>query len=182
MLLEDRKQLLKDNNICNRCLASTNHQAKDCKVTVKYEECNREKHLAAHHPGPEPSISRPPSYHKKHDGEQANAQDLDVTAICTEVCGNEIKGKSCSKICLVQVYPKDQLNDIRTMYTIIDDQSNQTLARTEFFDIFNIQVTTSPYTLKTCAGVMQVTGRRACYIVTSFVFLFQCNAIPNNRE
>ncbi|XP_057210619.1 uncharacterized protein LOC130566840 [Triplophysa rosa] len=76
MLLEDRKKLVKDNNICYHCLASTDHQAKDCKVTVKCEECNSEKHLAALHPGPAPSMSKPPSYPKEHGGEQANVQDL----------------------------------------------------------------------------------------------------------
>lgn len=65
-------------------------------------------------------------------------QDSDVTATCTEVCGNKITGKSCSKICLVQVYPKGQRDIIKRIYAIIDDQSNQSLAKTEFFDIFNI--------------------------------------------
>lgn len=132
MLLEDRKKLLRDNNICYRCLASTSHQAKECTVTVKCEECNSEKHLAALHPGPEPQMPKPPPSPKEHGGEQANAQDSDVTATCTEVCGNEIIGKSCSKICLVQVYPKGQRDNIRRMYAIIDDQSKQSLAKTEF--------------------------------------------------
>lgn len=133
MLLDDRKKFIRDNNICYRCLASTNHQAKDCNVTVKCEECNSEKHLAALHPGPALSMSKPPSFPKEHGGEQVNMQDLDVTATCTAVCGNEITGKSCFKICLVQVYPKGQPHNIRKMYAIIDDQSNQSLARTEFF-------------------------------------------------
>lgn len=135
MLLEDRKKLLKE-NICYRCLASTDHQAKDCKVTVKCEECNSKKHLAALHPGMAPSMYKPPLFPKRHGGEQASTQDLDVTATCTEVYGNEITGKSCSKICLVQVYPKGQPHNIRKMYAIIDDQSNQSLARSEFFNIF----------------------------------------------
>ena len=96
MLLEDRKRLLKENNICYRCLASTSHQAKDCTVTIKCEECDSERHLAALHPGPAPQMSKPPSYLRDHGGEQTNSQDSDVTATCTEVCGNEITGKSCS--------------------------------------------------------------------------------------
>ncbi|KAL7853440.1 hypothetical protein AOLI_G00202840 [Acnodon oligacanthus] len=112
-LLEDRKKLLKDNNICYRCLASTSHQANDCTVTIKCEEFDSEKHLAALHPGPAPQMSKPPSSLREHGGEQTNAQDSDVTATCTEVCGNKITGKSCSKICLVQVYPKGALGSSR---------------------------------------------------------------------
>lgn len=188
MLLEERKKVLKDNNICYRCLASTSHQAKDCKATIKCEECSSERHLAALHPGPAPKTPSPLS---DHGGEQEVEQNPDVTATCTEVCGSKITGKSCSKICLVQVHPKGEPHNAKKMYAIIDDQSNQSLAKTEFFDMFAIQSKTSPYTLKTCAGVTQVNGRRACdYVVKSFEgkmsfhlpTLIECNAIPNNRE
>ncbi|XP_055017007.1 uncharacterized protein LOC129411103 [Boleophthalmus pectinirostris] len=191
MLLEDRKKLLKDNNICYRCLASTSHQAKDCKATIKCDKCDSERHLAALHPGPAPPTSKPPSPPKEHGGEQEVAQDTDVTATCTEVCGNGITGKSCSKICLVQVHPKGEPHKTKKMYAIIDDQSNQSLAKTEFFDMFAIQGTTIPYMLKTCSGVTQVSGRRACdYVVQSFdgkmsfplPMLIECNDIPNNRD
>lgn len=136
-------------------------------------------------------MPRPPSSPEVHGGEQAKPQDPDVTATCTEVCGNKITGRSCSKVCLVQVYPKGQRDNARRMYAIIDDQSNQSLAKTEFFDIFNIQTTPEPYMLKTCSGVTHTTGRRACgYMVESLdgkmsfplPALIECNAIPNNRE
>lgn len=49
-----------------------------------------------------------------------------------------------------------------------DDQSNMSLARSEFFDMFNIQGPAAPYTLTTCAGVAETAGRRAHgYIVES---------------
>ncbi|KAL4000683.1 acetylcholinesterase [Sarotherodon galilaeus] len=191
MLLEQRKRFLRDYSICYRCLASTGHQAKDCTVIIKCEESNSEKHLAALHPAPTLQMPKPPSSPEVHGGEQANPQDPDVTATCTEVCGNEITGRSCSKVCLVQGYPKGQRDNARRMYAIIDDQSNQSLAKTEFFDIFNIQPTPEPYMLKTCSGVTHTTGRRACgYMVESLdgkisfplPTLIECNAIPNNRE
>lgn len=77
------------------------------------------------------------------------------------------------------------------MYAIVDDQSNLSLAKTEFFYMFDIQTTTEPYTLKTCAGVVETSGRRACgYTIESvdgkmsfpLPTLIECNAIPNNRE
>ncbi|KAJ8346546.1 hypothetical protein SKAU_G00279470 [Synaphobranchus kaupii] len=79
----------------------------------------------------------------------------------------------------------------KKMYVILDDQSNLSLARSAFFEIFGIQGNASPYTLKTCSGTTDTTGRR----VSSFVVesadgevhlllptLIECNLIPNNRE
>lgn len=104
--------------------------------------------------------------------------------------GNGISGKSCSKICLVHVFPEGQQHNIKKMYAIIDDQSNLSLAKTEFFDMFDIQGTIEPYTLNT-AGITETSGRRACgYTAESaggemsfpLPVLIKCNAIPNNRE
>lgn len=47
------------------------------------------------------------------------------------------------------------------MYAVLDDQSNRSLAKSDFFDLFNISGTPSTYTLKTCAGIKQTTGRKA---------------------
>lgn len=61
----------------------------------------------------------------------------------------------------------------------------------EFFEMFGIQGTTSPYTLKTCAGTKEAAGRREYgYNVVSvdgkvsipLPMLVECNDVPNNRE
>ncbi|KAJ8346862.1 hypothetical protein SKAU_G00282630 [Synaphobranchus kaupii] len=158
MLLEDRKKFIKDNNICYRCLASTSHQAKNCHVTIRCVECESEKHLAVLHPGPASQTPEPLSSPKEHGGEEASSSKLDVTATCTKVCGNGFSGKSCSKICLVHVFPEGQRHNSKKMYAIVDDQSNLSLAKTEFFDMFDIQSTIEPYTLKTCAGVAETSA------------------------
>ncbi|KAI3354716.1 hypothetical protein L3Q82_004500, partial [Scortum barcoo] len=150
-----------------------------------------ERHLAALHPGPPIQTPKHLSSSKEHGGESVSSSNSDVTATCTEVCGNGIAGKSCSKICLVHVFPEGQRHNTKRMYAIIDDQSNLSLAKTEFFDMFDIQGTVEPYTLKTCAGITETSGRRACgYTVESadgkmnfpLPVLIECNAIPNNRE
>lgn len=48
------------------------------------------------------------------------------------------------------------------MYAILDEQSNVSLARAEFFDMFNVDNTLEPYTLKTCAGVMEQESTWLC--------------------
>lgn len=74
---------------------------------------------------------------------------------------------------------------------MLDDQSNVSLARSAFFDKFDIQSDSSPYTLKTCAGTTHTAGRRAVgFVVESadgelhlpLPTLIECNLIPNNRD
>jgi hypothetical protein len=75
------------------------------------------------------------------------------------------------------------------MYAILDKQSNQSLARSEFFNIYKFKGSSSPYTLKTCAGLAETAGRRAHgYVVESvnekmslcLPTLIECNQVPNN--
>lgn len=76
------------------------------------------------------------------------------------------------------------------LYAILDDQSNRSLACPEFFDLFNVKGPSSPYSLKTCAGVIKTTGRRVSdYQIESpdgqvclpLPTLIECSQIPNNR-
>ena len=118
-----------------------------------------EKLLAALHPGPAPQTSESLSSPKEHGGEEASSSKLDVTT-CTKVCENGF-----SRQILEQDFP------------------NQSLAKR--FLTFKAQ----PYTLKTCAGVAEMSGRRACgYAIESvdgeisfpLPTLIECNAIPSN--
>lgn len=100
-------------------------------------------------------------------------------------------GRSCSKVSLVKVYPTGHADKAVKMYVILDEQSNRSLVRSQFFEIFNDQSPSAPYSLKTCAGVKKATGRRASgYIVESLdktvsiplPSLIECDDIPNNRD
>ncbi|XP_064462753.1 uncharacterized protein LOC135373586 [Ornithodoros turicata] len=77
------------------------------------------------------------------------------------------------------------------MYAVLDDQSNRSLARPAFFDVFGVQGDESPYTLKTCAGAVESSGRRASgYVVESIdgrvrvplPTLIECMQIPDDRN
>lgn len=65
------------------------------------------------------------------------------------------------------------------MYVILDEQSNRSLARSQFFKVFNVQSPSAPCSLKTCAGVKETTGRRAGLPLPS---LIECDYIQNNRD
>jgi hypothetical protein len=84
-----------------------------------------------------------------------------VNASCTEICGNKNTSKSCAKILPVNVYHKDNPENIVQMYAVIDDQSNRSLASPEFFNLFNIKEKPENYTLSTCSGRMVISGKRA---------------------
>lgn len=99
--------------------------------------------------------------------------------------------RECSKITLVNVYPAGHKEQTKKVYAILDEQSNRSLDRSQFFDLFQIKGGSYSYMLKTCAGLTGVTGRRACDFMVESVneklslplpTLLKCNDIPNNRS
>ncbi|XP_061908363.1 uncharacterized protein LOC133653277 isoform X1 [Entelurus aequoreus] len=190
--LEERRAFLKDNGVCFKCCSSTTHLARNCKTALKCNECESDDHVAALHPGPPPwdkENKDPPSQYGGESEEKAPGPA--VTSKCTEVCGKGQSLRSCSKICLVKVYPKTHPDRATNVYILLDDQSNRSLARSEFFDLFQIKGSDSPYTLRTCAGVSETSGRRATGFIaesldgkTSVVLptLIECNHMPDDRS
>lgn len=163
--------------------------AKDCKYTATCTECGSEKHISALHPGPAPETEAP-SPSTEHGGEPASMPSSEVTTSCTKVCGGGQSDRSCSKICLIEIYPVNHRERAMKVYAIIDEHSNRSLARSEFFDTFNVHGPTSPYSLRTCSGVTETMGRRVSgYQIESMdgkvslplPSLVECNDIPNNR-
>ncbi|KAL6457432.1 hypothetical protein MHYP_G00343950 [Metynnis hypsauchen] len=189
--LDDRKAYLRENSICYRCCASTKHLAKDCKVAVKCKECNSDKHLTALHPGPAPWVTEVETTRQEHGGEQENSPSPEVISKCTEICDTSHGLRSCSKISLVSVYPVNEPKKVQKMYVVLDDQSNRSLAKSAFFDLFGISAVSSTYTLRTCAGIKEATGRKAHNFVVSSLDgktrvllppLLECNTMPDDRS
>lgn len=193
MPLEERKAYLKKNMICFRCCASTNHQAKTCKSEIHCTECDSKLHITALHPGlastttATATIAEPVTV----DGGERNAARPTAISTCTQVCGSEFESHSCAKICLVFIYPKNSPEKKLKAYAILDDQSNRSLAKSSVFDTFGITRNSFPYKLRTCAGLEEVTGRRAFnFIVESadctsrleLQTLIECDMLPDNRS
>lgn len=191
--IKDRKAFLKENNICYKCCSSSTHFAKDCKVSVKCTECDSTEHNTALHPRPTPRTF-PPVHRDKEQGGETKDSSTDAIAItsqCTEVCKGSTGGRSCSKICLVRVYPKGRRDKAVKLYVILDDQSNKSLARSMFFDILNLKGPSSPYSLRTCAGTVETAGRRADSLQIESMngktclplpTIIECNQMPHNRS
>ncbi|CAE1263823.1 unnamed protein product [Acanthosepion pharaonis] len=159
-------------------------------MNITCNECNSEEHNTALHPGPPPwPISIRSA--AENGGEDNPPIATGVVSQCTQVCGGELSEKSCSKICLVNVYPADQPDKTVRMYAIIDEQSNRSLVRSDFFDTFKNDGPSFPYSLKTCAGVIQTMGRRASGFQVESLdgknslplpSLVECDKIPNDRS
>ncbi|KAM9828295.1 uncharacterized protein ACBT44_021815 isoform 2-T5 [Syngnathus typhle] len=144
------------------------------------------------HPGPAPWKTEVQRTGTDHGGEQRQEVEAapSVNPKCTKVCGNVNTSKSCSKICLVLVYPAGQRDRALKTHVVLDEQSNKSLGRTEFFEHFNIKDEGSTYTLKTCSGVYETSGRRANNFIvesldgnTQFPLptLTECDMLPDDR-
>ena len=96
-----------------------------------------------------------------------------------------------AKTILVRVYHEKDPVNFRELYAILDEQSNRSLAISEFFDTFDEYGSTVEYTLRSCAGYITTSGRQASgYIVEALdgstklklPTLIECNNVPNNRD
>lgn len=190
--LDERRSLLKEHSICYKCCSSTNHRAKDCKAAIHCSECNSDAHISAMHAGPPPWSPKDPHTPPQSDGGEPDVPTpIVTTSSCTEVCGPGLQGKSCAKICLVYVYSRASPENKRKMYAMLDDQSNLSLAKSAFFDMFGVQGSILPYTIKTCAGLSDTGGRRANDFFIEDISgevsmllptLTECDQIPDNRS
>ena len=131
--IEERKSIVRQNNLCFRCLASNTHMAKDCKIPIKCSECGSEKHLGALHVDRREKPKDPDKVHggeHKHENQQSrdgsndqqqNDDSSRITTTCTEICGGLPGGRSCSKICLANIYVKEHPERKVKAYVLIDD-------------------------------------------------------------
>ncbi|XP_046580120.1 uncharacterized protein LOC124287661 [Haliotis rubra] len=199
---QDKISFLKTKGICFKCCMSTDHVARACTEKLLCKKCKSTRHTTAIHDDDWVKPSQPTT---GHGGEarsfrtdssmsnNVNHQDP-VSSKCTQICGgpsDTFQGKSCAKNVLVLVYPKGKREQATRMYTTIDDQSNASLCHSSFFTKFGIQGDSIPYTLSSCAGQIETSGRRASdYAVSSLdgnvtfdlPALVECNNIPAVKE
>ncbi|XP_071151136.1 uncharacterized protein [Mytilus edulis] len=194
--IEERKELLRQNNLCYKCCDSTMHRSRDCNARISCNECGSKQHTTALHTNRVyQTKGAPPSPPRSVDGgeqlELAETKLTSVSSTCTDISkdGNSIK--SCAKILPVNVFHKDNQDKVIRMYAIIDDQSNRSLVAPEFFSLFNVQAETKDYLLSTCSGSKVTSGKRGNGFVVKSVQdntrfnlpeLIECDNIPNNRN
>ncbi|XP_063404237.1 uncharacterized protein LOC134687709 [Mytilus trossulus] len=185
--ISERWEFLKKNGICFRCCGPKRHLRRDCKEFLKCSVCQSREHPSALHTDIGNIRKNEPP--ESHEGENESGE---VITACTQICG-QVSGtsKSCSKLMLVKVYPKGQPEQSHMMYSLIDDQSNKSLATSNFFYLFSDNGPETEYVLSSCAGKFTTSGRLARdYVIEaldgSCAFdlptIIECNDIPNNRQ
>ncbi|XP_071161241.1 uncharacterized protein [Mytilus edulis] len=194
--IEERKGLLKENNVCYKCCDSTKHRSRECNARISCKECGSKQHTTALHitRPQQPASSQSSSPKQAYGGEpteSAETKSTSVNSICTEICKDTYSGKSCAKILPVNVYHKDNQYKVIRMYAIIDDQSNRSLASPEFFNLFDVKDKPENYTLSTCSGKVVTSGKRGRGFVMESIngndkfdlpVLIECDHVPNNRD
>ncbi|XP_071149457.1 uncharacterized protein [Mytilus edulis] len=181
--LSARLDLIKQKGLCFKCCGPKRHFRDKCKENVKCSVCGSCDHPSALHI----DIENEPQ--QKHEEENSNEQ---ISSICTKICDSIYNTcKSCSKIVLAKVYHSDRPEHFKNVYCVLDDQSNRTLATSDFFNFFRENGKEFEYALASCAGRFVSSGRRASgYILESLdgssclnvPEIIECNDIPNNRE
>lgn len=191
----EKKDILRKHGQCFKC-CDGKHLSNNCHVYVKCDTCGSRYHCAAMHNntnrpvqaygGERSSYDRTSLPHPNTNTDPVSQ----VNAVCTEVCGN-FKGKSCAKIVLISIHHKHSQHPPLSVYAILDEQSNKSLAKPELFEIFDPNTACESYKLSTCSGSSIVSGRRSHGFVISSLdgqttfdlpTLIECDAIPNNRH
>lgn len=109
---------------------------------------------------------------------------------CTILCGvNQYTDRSCNKTFLVDVHLSDDPTKTARVYAILDDQSNRSLVSPELLDTLDIDGESTPYTLSSCSGNINMCGRRVHGLVVTSIdgnstfdlpTLIECDDIPND--
>lgn len=191
--LDQRRKILKDNNMCFKCLSKT-HKQHECTSDVKCAECGSSCHSTPLHVKRKPVSVNSVVSMRPDGGEDTGYRNREnVNSKCTQICGDpfNFKGKSCAKTVLVDVYSKNCPQKQIKVYTVIDDQSNKTLASSELFDMMGINTIVTNYVLASCAGRKQTYGRKTDNLVIESIdghiaielpSVIECEQIPNARD
>lgn len=69
------------------------------------------------------------------------------------------------KICLITFHPKGEPDKSLNVCAILNNQSNRSLGRSEFFVLFNLKTTEFPYTLRMCVRASEMSRRQAMVFI-----------------
>ncbi|XP_061165100.1 uncharacterized protein LOC133174074 [Saccostrea echinata] len=185
---DERRKILKDNNLCFRC-CSRDHKQAECHSDVQCGECGSKFHTSPLHVNRTKVQTSYPW--RNYGGENfterqvLDSENVNIPAVnskCTQICGQTFGGKSCAKTILVHVYPKHCPQKSVKIYAVIDDQSNRTLAKPELFDLMDTHGTMTNYLLTSCSGKVQRSGRKVHGLVVESLDGQNCIDIPTIIE
>lgn len=133
-------------------------------MKLQCAECKSKRHHTAFYPG-RALWKEEADPAAEHGREEETPPQSQVTTKCTKVCSGDLTDRSCSNISLVKVYPAGHRDKAVKLFALVDEQSNWSVVRSQFLEVFNDQSPSAPYTLKTCPGVRKSTGRRVMVVM-----------------
>ena len=93
-------------------------------------------------------------------GDTSSKDKVSLTNLCTRVCGDRTNLKrNCSFTMLVNVFMDGVPNKSKTVYCILDLQSNNTLVDDRLIDFFGIPHPFVDYEMTTASGTVTLQGR-----------------------
>ena len=128
--MKERTDMLVKHGICFKCCNSAEHFSRNCNENVTCSVCASNSHPSALHV----DYKSPQGGEKRQESESKTI----VNNKCSQICGVIPRGKSCSKTVLVKVYTQKYQDNFVKTYALIDDQSNCSLAKSELFDMLNV--------------------------------------------
>ena len=192
--LNERKKIVKEGGVCFRCLETCDHRASNCKENVSCNVCGSAKHISLMHDFTCKQNDVSLDVQQAYGGERSPSlkQTGPVKSSCTQICGtSSMGGRSCAKIVLVDVFCSSSPSNRLRTYAILDDQSNRSLAMPKLFKQLNIDGDPFDYTLHSCSGPSEMSGRKAFNCVVEAIDgthsyrlppLLECPEIPNARD
>ena len=90
----------------------------------------------------------------------------------------------------LKVYRKDKPEKAVLTYAVLGDQANQSIGKPELFSSLDVEGADINYSMKTCSGTFDSSGRVAHGLVESYDTkvqldlppLVECGGVPDNRE
>ena len=174
---------------------SKDHTKQNCSLRTNCDECKSKEHpTALHIYFKHKDVKNQGGEQQKENRREEQSTDLKTPIVvnCTEVCGNTtFPGKSCAKIVPVKVYHKDKPEKAVLTYAVLDDQANQSIAKPELFSSLDVEGPDINYSMKTCSGTFDSSGRVAHGLVVESYDtkvqlhlppLVECGGVPDNRE
>ena len=171
------------------------HTKQNCSLRTNCDECKSKEHpTALHIYFKQKDVKNQGGEQQKENRREEQSTDLKTPIVvnCTQVCGNTaFPGKSCAKIVPVKVYRKDKPEKEVLTYAVLDDQANQSIAKPELFSSLDVEGPDINYSMKTCSGTLDSSGRVAHGLVVESYDtkvqldlppLVECGGVPNNRE
>ena len=141
--IDERKKWLREKGYCFKCCDSVEHRSKDCIAVTKCSACQSTRHPSILHIDNHFPSASPPFLPLQTDLHAASPLQFQggerpisgepVVSRCTQICGDMFEGKPCAKLILVKVYYKEEPQNFTKTYAMLDDQSNRTLAKSDFF-------------------------------------------------